>query len=327
MVHHSDGSCNNRFFGLPLWKPALRTDDGMDGPARHRTLELRLVALPQSPAMMAAALAPLLGMPTGGLLDRLAEGRVMPVADLDPETARRISVLAAVMDWPVQIGPPLQGGLRDLSAQLAVWADAERVSARLAPLLGMDQAAVATALARPGGLVLAGLDPSRAAATEGLLRRTRGLVVTASDPATARHDIYPSRPLSRAEAERLSACLGRIGAAGDALTGALASGLSRVLRDHILSRCPDLDLVAIDRRFQRFDLVLTGTCGWVTRDLADFLAARTQQPRARFEALSPAAPVTLDLGLRDTVARQFCGDYAAIGLFVRPVLSHRSGNP
>ena len=76
----------------------------------------------------------------------------------------------------------------------------------------------------------------------------------------------------------------------------------------------------------RYDLMLTDVTGWVTKDLADFLVGRTAQPRSRFEVISPDAPLALDRGLGQNVARQFRGDYAAIGLHTRLILSGRSRN-
>lgn len=294
---------------------------------REERLMVDLTESPPSPSAMADALAPVLGTPSADLLRRIDGGPGPLAHDVSPQTARRVAALAAVLNLPLRVRVP-QGGVRtDLSAQLSLWADGRRVAARVAKVLQLDEEDVAARLSRPGGLIFSGLDAETADRIGTLLRRTRGLVVTLSDPETAIADLFLTRPLSPGEHTRLTVCLGRVGARPDALTGAVASGLRQALRDHVLARLPDLGLLSVDRRFQRFDLHLTGTTGWVTRDLADFLVARTQQPRARFEALSPSTPVPLDMGLKHSLARQFCGDYAAIGLFVRPVLSGRAGNP
>ena len=241
--------------------------------------------------------------------------------DLPASRAARLQTMLTMLGVPVRIGTPAAEPRTDLSAQLSVWADAPRVARRLARVLRLDPADVAAALSRPGGLIFPDLPRAASERLAATVQRTRGLFVLASDSATALYDIHIGRPLSHREQERLADTLRLIGSEPDLLTGAVATSLGRRHRDLLLARLPDLGLLAIDRSFQRFDLLLTGTTGWVTRELADFLTTRTHQPRARFEALSPAAPLTLDIALTLPVARQFCADYAAIGLFVRPILS------
>lgn len=307
-------------------------DIGMDSLKQQERVDLHLTAVPEGTFLFLPALSSLLGIDIDNLGAAVARGPGVIATDVPANLARRVARLAAVLNIPLRLVP--SGAAHraappqriDLSVQLSVWADAQRVSARVARMLGLAPQPVAFALSRPGGMILPDQDPDVAIRHFAVLQRIRGLVIASSDPETAQYDLHLTRPLAASDQARLDACLRHVGAREDALTGAVASGLTRALRDHVLTRLPDLGLLAIDRRFQRFDLHLTGTCGWVTRDLADFLVSRTQQPRARFETLSPAAPVTLDLGLRDVVARQFCSDYAAIGLFVRPVLAGRAGN-
>lgn len=247
--------------------------------------------------------------------------------DIPADMADRLRAVLDAAGCPAVSGRDAAAAVTDLSVQLAVWADPARVARRLASCLGRDEADIAADLARPGGMVLGGLSSAELTQMEALIGPVRGTVLTASDPATALYDVFASRPAGAASDDRLSPFLRLLGAAEDPLTGAIAANLSQRQCRYLMARLPDLGLLPLDQSFQRFDLRLTGTTGWVTRDLADFLAARTQQPRARFETLLPEAPVTLDLGLTRTVARQFCADYAAIGLFVRPVLSGRVGNP
>lgn len=101
------------------------------------------------------------------------------------------------------------------------------------------------------------------------------------------------------------------------LTGAIAEGLSQRLSQKAAAELAGDGLITVNRAFQRFELHLIGVTGWVVQELADFLALRTGQPRARFEVISPAEPIVLDTALTHGVARQFCADYAAIGLFTR----------
>lgn len=280
---------------------------------------LRLTAPLRVPGFAHSVLVATLGLPATEVARRLDSGFL--AEGLRATQAARLQTILSVLGLPVRIDDGTGQTRIDLSVQLSVWADAPRVARRVARLLRLDPDHVSRALAGPGGLVLSDLPRAAADGLAATLRRTRGLVVLASDTATALYDIHCARPLARHESDRLAETLRLLGSEPDLLTGAVAANLTRRHRDLLLARLPDLGLLALDRSFQRFDLLLTGTTGWVTRELADFLTTRTQQPRARFETLSSAAPLTLDLSLTMAVARQFCADYAAIGLFVRPILS------
>lgn len=214
----------------------------------------------------------------------------------------------------------------DISLQLAIWADPAKTARRLARMIGADADRLRASLHLPTGFLLESLPTKVAVELSARLARCKGVVVTLSDPATARYDIHLTRTLDGRQAERLASICRLIGARRDPLTEAVATDLDRPNKNALLHRLPDLGLLAVDRRFQRFDLLLTGVTGWTTAALADFLVARTQKPRAAFEQLSPAVPVTLDLGLKADIARQFCADYAALGLLVRPVLSMHPRN-
>lgn len=286
---------------------------------------VRLVVPPNLHGVAVGMLGAGLGLNPSEAAHRLARGILGD--DFPADEARRLQSILSAAGLPVTVGQATTQGRKTLSVQLSVWADARRVARRLAKVLDGDASQIASGLGRAGGLVFTDLTASEHDRLVGLVRPVRGTVLASSDPDAALFDIFATRPLDPAESRHLSGVLRITGSAEEPLTGAIAGNLTPALCRYILSRTPDLDLLAIDQTFQRFDILLTGTSGWVTRDLADFLAARTQQPRARFETLSPASPVTLDLGLTRTVARQFCADYAAIGLFVRPVLSGRAANP
>jgi hypothetical protein len=275
--------------------------------------------------LAAPVLSQHLGIPQDEALARLANAPSRLAAGLSPQRAERLAAILATLGLSVSL-EVARSSCFDLSAQLAVWADAEKIAARLSPIVDRPPQDVARALGNCGGLILEGLDADTATTLSAHLGRLRGLVVTLSDRATALYDIYATRPLFDQEASRLAAVSSLLGTRRDGLTDAVATGLDRRNLDQLMSRLPDLDLIALDRAFQRFDLVLTGVTGWTDAQLADFLAARTHKPRAAFEMLSPSEPVKLDLGLKLHVARQFCADYAAIGLMVRPILSTRGRN-
>ena len=231
--------------------------------------------------------------------------------------ATRLLRLLQAMGWPASVRQDRTSPATDLSLQPAIWADSPRLVRRLALLLDQDPASVQAALYRPGGLVLGAGDPRRALLTDAALRPLRGLAVIASDPQTALHDLYPIRPMSPREWSDIAHLLQPFGLPACGITGALAEGLSTALRDRAMARLDPAEVIAVNRAFQRFELHLVGVTGWVGSELADFLALRTGQPRARFEVISATDPVVLDTALTHGVARQFCADYAAIGLFTR----------
>lgn len=276
--------------------------------------------------LAAPLLADHLGIPRQDALMRLSRVPSLIASDLPVDQAERLVALLGVFGLSAEVGGQA-ARLVDLSLQLAVWADAAKVARHLSKVLTQPIEDLERDLARRGGLILGGLDRAAANALSLRLAPVSGLLTIQSDQATALYDIHLTRPLSAQEQARLDATRSLLGTGADPLTEAVASGLDRRNRDFIVSRLADLDLLTLDRAFQRFDLLLTGATGWTTTALADFLVARTQRPRAAFEQLSPDRPLSLDRGLKLAVARQFCADYASIGLLVRPVLSSRGRNP
>jgi hypothetical protein len=289
---------------------------------------LHLAAPALVPALAAPVLASHLGI-TESLAFRRLSHRPGPIArGLGQEAAQRLFSVLSALGLRLHLLPDGDRTAQfDVSVQLSVWADSRRAVARLAAVLSRDPADIAQALVRPGGLILPELSQPQLRALRDRLEPIRGLILLCSDREGGMSDLFATRPLAPDQHARLTEMLRMIGARPDRLTGACAAGLAPVMRDHLLTRLPDLGLIALDRGLQRFDLYLTGVTGWVTKDLADFLATRTGQPRARFEVISPADPVLLDSGLTHAVLRQFCADYAAIGLSTRPLLRGLTGFP
>ena len=285
----------------------------------HFTL---LLAAPSEVAHLAAPiLADHLGITTGAALQRLTEPPGPIARKLAPQPAHLLYTLLSALGLNLRMQrDDDRSPLCDLSLQPSIWVDPGRLSRRLACVLGMSADAIETAIARPGGLMLTGLPMTEAQALERSLAAMRGLIVLRSERDGALYDLFPTQTLRPSQQDALTAALHAVAARPDPLTGACAAGLDEAARLRVLAAVPDAGLLALDRSIQRFDLHLVGVHGWVTGDLADFLAARTSQPRARFEVISPDDPVTLDRGLTHAVLRQFCADYAAIGLQTRPCL-------
>lgn len=287
-----------------------------------------LAAPAMVPALASPVLASHLGITESLAFRRLSMGSGPIARGLDPQAAQRLFSVLSALGLQLHLRPDGDRTAQfDLSVQLSVWADSRRVVARLAAALSRDPADIAQALVRPGGLILPDLNQQQLRELQDRLGSIRGLILLRADREGALSDLFATRPLAPAQHMRLTEILRMIGARPDRLTGACAAGLGSAMRDHLMSRLPDLGLIALDRALQRFDLYLTGVTGWVTKDLADFLATRTGQPRARFEVISAADPVLLDSGLTHAVLRQFCADYAAIGLSARPLLRGLTGFP
>ncbi len=288
-----------------------------------------LLTKPVTAASLAAPiLAAHLGITEGRALRRLTSGPGPIASGLEDTVARRLFALLTMFGITLRLRPDNDAALRfDLSVQKAIWADTHVVAEKLALALGREPALIAQALDHPGGLMLCDLGPLQAREMQVRLAPIRGIFVLQGDQDGAIYDLFLPDALTAAQSLRLMSALSPMAARPDPLTGACATDLCPALRDRLFTRLPDLGLLAIDRRFQRFDLYLTGVTGWVTRDLADFLAVRTGQPRALFEVISPSKPLLIDHGLTPAVLRQFRADYAAIGLSTRPLLRGLSRFP
>lgn len=237
-------------------------------------------------------------------------------------SARRLTAMLSALGLKVRLDETPPDAPVAMAIRPEIWASRDDLVAPLSAQIDMRPDAVATALSQPGGLILTGLSPTEAERLRRTLRRIRGLAVSLSDPATATYDLFALTPPPAALLRHLRL----LGQLGDPLTGALAAGLDQRLCRHLTKRFDMGGLLFLDRAFQRFDILLTGTGRWVSTELADFLTGRTALPRARFETISPDTPIRIELGLTRTAARHFHADYAALGLETRLVLSGRENN-
>lgn len=295
----------------------MKTEEDHQG----TTVTLHLAAAGSNIDLASSLLAHNLGIPLAEATARL-RAPPGPLAALPrPQADRLRSVLASVgvrLDPDPDARPAVSC---TLSLQPRVWADPRHLAQRITAILGGCEEDHLQALLGPGGLILPPAGAETCRVLERRLGRIRGLVLLRDDAAQPMADLFPRRDLSAKEARRLAALRRGLGLQGDTVTGAVLSNLPAGLARRLLQDAlRDLDLIAVRRIFQRFDLYLTGQAGWMVKDLADFLVARTGQSRGRFESLSPADPVRLDLDLTPATARRFVADYAAIGLFTRPVL-------
>lgn len=286
-----------------------------------RILTLHLASAGPSVPLASSVLARGLGIPQDAATEiLLAAPRALPA--LPAARARRLRSVLACLGVRLDLTPA--DGTRHgvtIALQPRAWADASRLSRSIAAVIGGTSDRQHAALAQPGGLVLHDVLHETAPRLERRLARIRGLRILRDDDPTPLADLFPTRRLTDEEISHLARLRRRLDLSADRVMGAALARLpvrlaSRLARESLAG----LGLIEVRQAFQRFDLYLTGQTGWMEKDLADFLVARTGQSRGRFESLSPADPVRLDLDLPPATARRFMADYAAIGLFTRPVL-------
>jgi hypothetical protein len=197
-------------------------------------------------------------------------------------------------------------------------ATAPRDIVALSALLSRLPGEVAADIARPGGLLLAGLAWDQVSRWRRRLDGLRGLRIALSDPAQATWDLLPwGRPAQPAAAAALLRHARLLGLGPCAMTGAAAAGLDLALRDHILRRFPGAGVIAVNRDFQRFDLVFVATPGLVLADFLDFLAPRSPLGRGEMLARATAGTLCIERGLSRADALCFQADYAVIGIETR----------
>lgn len=279
------------------------------------------------PVVASIILAKELDISVAEATDRLLSVSGPVSAPLARQKADKLRAVLSTLGVRLDIHPTIQDGAVDLFLQTTIWSDVARVTSRVARIIGGSVSDHMSQLGGPTGLLLPGLPSTAASRIEAQLRRIDGLLIHRIDRRLATLDLFASRDLSAHETSRLVDLRSKYGLAGDPISGAVLAGLGHGICARIMAALDDLDLIAVPRSVQRFDLYLTGYSGWLTKDLADFLAARTGQPRARFELMSPSDPVRLDVALSYAHARRFCADYAAIGLYVRLLLRGLPRNP
>lgn len=291
----------------------------MPAPTATGTRFRLLLAAPAPQGRLAAdLLAAATGVDAGLAAARLAGGPSLLAEGLGAAEARRLAALLPLFGLRVRVEPEGSAAAEaeetrfDLSVQCAGPADAPA----LAATLGLTVGEVREGLSRPGGLTLPGRDWAEVGALRARLCLLRGLRVAVSDPERATYDLIAwGRPTRPDEAAGLLRHSRRLGLGPCALTGAAVGGADRALRDHLLARFPGAGVIAVNRDFQRFDLLLTASPGLGERDLADFLASRGPHV-----ASASGAGLCIERGLSRADTLCFQTDYAVIGIETRPVL-------
>ncbi len=294
---------------------AARTDDF-----------LRILIVAPCPSMLIAAptLAQHLQIPTQEAERRLSTVPSALCDGLPLVDAKRLANLLGAMGVQVRLEAaslpetpetamvdislqPVEGDrLGELAQAIATWLPPVGVTS-----CDRSPAGIETELAGPGGLILSSVSVADAELLRGVMRRIAGLRIAISDPREALYDLLADHRAPFAVPPAVTETLRRMGLSPCRLTGAVASKLDRATRDLILARFHRAPLVAMNRDFQRFDLFLTGVRNVSPRELADFLVARSDIPRAMLERMP--RPLRIECGLTRDNALAFQSDYAALG--------------
>jgi hypothetical protein len=264
-----------------------------------------------------------LGLAEDVAYSRLAKGPGTLATGLRLGRARRLANMLRLLGLAVDITPGSAadfGGNTafDLAMQVTETGQRHAIARRLAARLAMSPADVVDHLSRPGGLLRPGLTWAEVNDWRRWARGIGGLHILVSDPLTARFDLLPwDRPANPVHLAPLLRFLRRLGLGTCPLTGAVAACVNHATAALVLRRYPDCGLVALNRDFQRFDLVLVGAALPVQQELADFLATRTALPPHAFARPDRLEGLRIEGALSRADALAFQADYAAIGLETR----------
>jgi hypothetical protein len=256
-------------------------------------------------------------------LARLDEAPSRLAEDLPVGRARRLGLMLRLLGLRVAVQPadlPLAEVAHRF--EVALVADTVEARAALAARLADLAAPSATQVAGlPACAMIEGLDWQAVTTLRRRIRGVAGLRLLVSDPEQAHYDLIPvGRPADPDSTRALRRYLQRLGLGRCRLTGAVGANLDAAMRRLVMARFAQAGVVALNRDFQRFDLILTDTPDPCRRELADFLASRTNLPASSFAGGEARAALRIECGLTRADTLAFQADYAAIGIETRPRL-------
>lgn len=238
-------------------------------------------------------------------------GVLLPSAQVQPERAA-----ALARAFGVAVAAPQAGQRRSVAFLPRPGAHIAEMAQWLANLTGRASARLSQQLRQPGGAQFLDLPPGQVPQWQAACRHRRDLEMAVSQGEGALHDLFVPIP------DALATDLRALGLSGCAVTGARAAGLDRSMLGWLERRHR---LRALDRAFQRFDLLMLG-CGRLSpREVADFLGLRTGMGAPDFARASARTPLQIETALPRDTALRFFADYGQIGLPVALLLTGSCG--
>jgi hypothetical protein len=166
----------------------------------------------------------------------------------------------------------------------------------------------------PEGLVICDLSPQRALEMSRALRRMPGVSHAVADMQAAVYDLFAAEDLDEATYDAIRQELRLLGCGTGRFGDAIGLGLEPLARDRILGQFSDLGLFAVNRTFQRYELLVIGKGALSHQDFSDFMATRPAAKSIAPRNLIRALPLPLESWLTRTAATQFLTDYRSIGI-------------
>jgi hypothetical protein len=291
------------------------------------TADARCTVLLRAPAPQIAlavdTVAQFLHIPVDEAWSRLTEAPSRLAVDLPVGRARRLGTLLRLLGLRIEIlaaDAPAIGAPQRFEVALQAGATEAR-AALMTQVAALVEAQGALTVSTPSCAVVEGLDWPAVSALRRRIKGKAGLRLLVSDPEQASYDLIPfGRPADPDSAHGLGRHLQRLGLVRCAMTGAVGADLDATMRRLVMARFPRAGVIALNRDFQRFDLLMTGTPDPARRELADFLSTRTSLPPSAFAGQDARAGLRIECGLTRADALAFQADYAAIGIETWPRL-------
>ena len=290
-------------------------------------VQVMLVAAGPVPGVAAGHLAARFALPPDRAEMIVARGRGLVAVGIRRDVAKRSVALLAMLGLQLAIHPlgtAEQDELVDISLRVA---GSEAGSNALNQLHALGLAVTGEDFTGPSGLLISDLPRQRADLILSHLQNISGLEVASCAQSQSRHDLFAGPGGLRAEHSVILRHLADAGYAAAFPWPVLAQGLDLAMLRRLDARFPGHGLLAVNQKFQRYDLTLIGLGDVSARDFADFLTTRGHTPSATFQALRAGQGLRMESGLTRATAAQFLADYAMIGLQVRADLARPLGKP
>ena len=279
-------------------------------------VQVTLLAVSGPAALAAQTLSQHFGLSLKRAESVLSQGHGMIASNIANAAARAALPLLAALGLQVAIlpaGAEPEVERHDLSIRLTNSFHAARLTRILHRLVGPGNMTPHW-FDGPSGMVLEGLTQAKVNWIISALRPMSGVQLAVSMQRVARYDLFCTIETDTTDLIQLRRHLGLLGCPTRGLGDALASGLDRRALDHVMARFGHSGVFGVNQDFERFDLLVSGRGSLSDQEFADFLITRTGCTPDMVRKITAAAPMRIESCLSRTAARQFLGDYAAIGI-------------